>query len=259
VDTVEASSGWGVLHLFYDVDSKTNSVGGGSRIAEAISDFTAEAPHQALTFVVLGHKAALGVMAIGPDWARLHRLQHQLNQAPLVPTWSYLSLTEASEYAMTENDERERLRNEESVTDPAEVKTRIEAWNERIEHYREQRIHPQLPTRSTISFYPMSKRRTGADNWYALPFAQRKELMMGHATVGRRYAGRVTQLITGSTGLDDWEWGVTLFSDDPAALKDIVAEMRFDEVSVRYGEFGPFVTGLVLDPAEALRRVGIDE
>ena len=82
--------------------------------------------------------------------------------------------------------------------------------------------------------------------------------MAGHARVGRTYAGRVLQLITGSTGIDDWEWGVTLLADDPGALKEIVYEMRFDEVSARFAEFGPFVTGLVLEPPEALRRVGLD-
>jgi chlorite dismutase len=103
----------------------------------------------------------------------------------------------------------------------------------------------------------MSKRRLGDDNWYALAFSERKRLMGGHARVGRGYAGRVLQLITGSTGLDDWEWGVTLLADDPGALKEIVYEMRFDEVSARYAEFGPFVTGLVHEPAETLRRVGL--
>ncbi len=103
----------------------------------------------------------------------------------------------------------------------------------------------------------MSKKRSGDDNWYSLEFAQRKELLAGHARVGRTYAGRVVQLITGSTGIDDWEWGVTLFADDPVALKEIVYEMRFDEVSALYGEFGPFFTGLVMDPADALKAVGI--
>ena len=103
----------------------------------------------------------------------------------------------------------------------------------------------------------MSKRRTADDNWFALAYEERKRLMLGHGRVGRTYAGRVLQLITGSTGLDDWEWGVTLLADDPAALKDIVYEMRFDEVSARYAEFGPFVFGLVLAPAEVLARVGI--
>src|SRR5207237_9161608 len=130
-------------------------------------------------------------------------------------------------------------------------------WRERIEHYGEQRLHPQLPPRAVIGFYPMSKRRDAAANWYTLPFEERKRLMGGHARVGRAYAGRVLQLITGSTGLDDWEWGVTLLTDDPVVLKDIVSEMRFDPVSAEYAEFGPFVTGLVLEPAEALQRVGL--
>jgi len=175
---------------------------------------------------------------------------------PLLPEYSYVSLTEQSEYAQTEDDERERLAREEGLTgDAAEEKLAV--WRERIEHYRENRIHPRLPLKKTICFYPMSKRRTGDDNWYALDFDVRKQLMMGHARVGRGYAGRVLQLITGSTGLDDWEWGVTLLADDPGALKEIVYEMRFDEVSARYAEFGPFVTGLVFEPDEALRRVGL--
>jgi hydrogen peroxide-dependent heme synthase len=81
--------------------------------------------------------------------------------------------------------------------------------------------------------------------------------MQGHARVGRRYAGRVLQLITGATGLDDWEWGVTLLAEEPAVVKEIVYEMRFDEVSARYGEFGPFFVGLVMDPRAALERAGV--
>ena len=103
----------------------------------------------------------------------------------------------------------------------------------------------------------MSKRRVVGANWYELDFDERKRLMMGHGRIGRTYAGRVLQLITGSVGLDDWEWGVTLLADDPAALKEIVYEMRFDEVSSRYAEFGPFFTGLLLEPADTLARVGL--
>jgi chlorite dismutase len=259
-DGVEASTGWGVLHLFYRVDAARAEAapGGAKRILDALDVFAAEEPHQVLTFVVLGHKADLGVMAIGPDLARLQSLQHDLSLAPLVPTWSYVSLTEASEYATTEDDERARLAEEDGLTDPADIEARLVTWRERIAHYREQRVHPTLPVRTSICFYPMSKRRAGVDNWYALDFEARKALMAGHARVGRTFAGRVVQLITGSTGLDDWEWGVTLFADDPGALKDIVYEMRFDEVSARYAEFGPFITGLVLDPPEALRRVGLE-
>lgn len=279
-EPVESESGWGVLHLFYRVDRARaeQEPGGARRALDAIAALTAprparpssgqassgeEDPHQVLTFVALGHKADLGVMAVGPDLARLQTFQREFERAPLVPTWSYVSMTETSEYATTEDDERARLAAEDGITDPAEVEALLVVWRERIAHYRAQRVRPTLPRRRTICFYPMSKRRggpgEGGDNWYALPFEERKRLMAGHARVGRGYAGRVTQLITGSTGLDDWEWGVTLFADDPADLKQIVYEMRFDEVSARYAEFGPFVTGLLLEPAEALRRVGLSE
>ena len=258
---VEPGIGWGVLHLFYRVDHRLadEEPGGAKRVLDALRALVADGTHQALVFAVLGHKADLGVMALGPDLARLQAFQHEMSRAPLEPTWSYVSLTEQSEYGATEDDERARLAAEDGVTDPTEVESRLVAWRERIEHYREQRIHPQLPAKRAICFYPMSKRRTHDDNWYGLSFDERKLLMVGHARVGRTYAGRVLQLITGSTGIDDWEWGVTLLADDPAALKEIVYEMRFDEVSTRYAEFGPFITGLVLDPADALHRVGLDE
>jgi chlorite dismutase len=249
-----------VLHLFYRVDlhRADDEPGGAKRVLDAVAALEADGTHQALLFAVLGHKADLGIVALGPDLARLQAFQAELARAPLTPTYSYVSLTEASEYAMTEDDERSRLADEDEITEPAEVEERLTTWRERIAHYREQRLHPQLPAKRTICFYPMSKRRNGDDNWFALDFDARKRLMAGHARVGRTYAGRVLQLITGSTGLDDWEWGVTLLADDPVALKEIVYEMRFDEVSARYAEFGPFLTGLVLEPADALARVGLD-
>ena len=256
---VEASIGWGVLHLFFHVDRARadTETGGAKRVLDAIETFTADGEHQALCFVALGHKADLGILALGPDLARLQAFQRELLSAPLVPAWSYVSLTEASEYSTTEEDEHLRLADEEGLTDPNEIEARMGPWRERMAHYRENRLHPRLPLKKAICFYPMSKRRVADDNWYALDFDVRKQLMMGHARVGRGYAGRVLQLITGSTGLDDWEWGVTLLADDPAALKEIVYEMRFDEVSARYAEFGPFVTGLVFEPDDALRRVGL--
>jgi len=258
MDAVTPSDGWGVLHLCYRVDRARaeREPESAKRVVDAVSSLEADG-HQALVFAVLGHKADLGVMALGPDLARLHAFQHELLAAPLEATFSYVSLTERSEYTSTIDDERVRIEHEEGITDPAEVETRLAAWRERMEHYLEQRLHPRLPRKAVLSFYPMSKRRAGDANWYALDLDVRKELMVGHARVGRRYAGRVLQLITGSTGLDDWEWGVTLLADDPAVLKEIVYEMRFDEVSARYAEFGPFLTGLVLSPDEALHRVGL--
>jgi hydrogen peroxide-dependent heme synthase len=251
------SIGWGVLHLFYDVDraAAERDPLAGTRIVDAVASLEADG-HQALVFAVLGHKADLGVMALGPDLARLQRFHQDLRGGPLRPTYSYVSLTELSEYTSTEDDERERLQTEEGVTGD-ELEAKLAIWRDRMAHYQEHRIHPQLPRKACIGFYPMSKRRAAPDNWYELPFDDRKRLMGGHARVGRTYAGRIVQLITGSTGLDDWEWGVTLLADDPVALKDIVMEMRFDEVSARYGEFGPFYTGLVLDPADAVARVGL--
>jgi len=229
VEAVAPSEGWGVLHLFYKVDRARADAepGGTKRVLDAIASLESDG-HQVLVFTVLGHKAELGVMAFGPDVARLQAFQHELAAAPLSLEWSYVSLTERSEY--TDDEERAR-----------------------------QRLYPTLPSKRAICFYPMSKRREPDANWYALPFDERKQLMGGHARVGRAYAGRVVQLITGSTGLDDWEWGVTLLADDPTALKEIVYEMRFDEVSARYAVFGPFVMGLLLEPAEALRRMGMPD
>ena len=187
-DRVEASTGWGVLHLFYRVDrARADEPGGAKQVLDALDAFTADDPHQAIAFVVLGHKAELGVMAVGPDLARLQALQHDLSRTPLVATWSYVSLTEASEYAVTEDDERARLADEEGIADADEVEARLAIWRERITHYREQRVHPRLPAKRSICFYPMSKRRSGDDNWYALDFDARKKLMAGHARVGRTF------------------------------------------------------------------------
>ena len=257
MDAVTPSIGWGVLHLFYRVD-RTRAVESGAAkpVIDAIAALEADG-HQAAVFSVLGHKADLGVMAVGPDLARLQQFQQELLDGPLVPEYSYVSLTEQSEYAQTEDEERARLVSDEQITDADEIETRLGVWRDRITHYREQRIHPRLPAKATLCFYPMSKRRAGADNWYSLDFDARKDLMAGHAKVGRTYAGRVVQLITGSTGLDEYEWGVTLFADDPVALKEIVYEMRFDEVSARYGEFGPFITGLIGTPESVLDSVGV--
>ena len=257
IEPVHPSVGWGVLHLYYRVDrTRSDEPGAAKGVIEAIDALEADG-HQVLTFGVLGHKADLGVMALGPDLARLQRFQQELLDGPLLPEYSYVSLTEQSEYAQTEEDERARLAREEGLTDAADIEPRLAVWRDRIAHYREQRIHPRLPAKAAMCFYPMSKRRTADDNWYGLDFDARKQLMGGHARVGRTYAGRVLQLITGSTGLDDWEWGVTLLADDVVALKEIVYEMRFDEVSARYAEFGPFLTGLIAPPADVLASVGV--
>lgn len=220
---VSPAAGWGVLHLFCtvgpDVEPET--------VVDAVKRGQAD-DHQVVTFAVLGHKADVGFMALGPDLWRLRALQTDLQRAGLRVAGSYVSLTEVSEYAKGM---------------PLEM--------------LEPRLHPRLPPegKRAICFYPMSKRRLPGQNWYGLPFEARKEMMLGHGKSGRAFSGRVVQLITGSTGLDDFEWGVTLFAADPADLKDVVYTMRFDEVSVHYAEFGPFVTGLVADVEEVLAQL----
>ena len=133
---------------------------------------------------------------------------------------SYVSLTEISEYAAGVPEEM-----------------------------RQARLYPELPPadKRAWCFYPMSKRRKPDQNWYTLNFEKRKELMYEHGASGRKFAGRVLQVITGSTGIDDFEWGVTLFCTNPDDLKDVVYTMRFDEASAEYAEFGPFYSGVVAD------------
>ena len=226
MEPVTPSEGWGALHLFYRVDRERaeREPGGAKRVLDAVASLEAD-EHQVLCFAVLGHKADFGVMALGPDLARLQAFEQELAAAPLAPSWSYVSLTERSEY--TSDEERAR-----------------------------QRLYPRLPLKNAICFYPMSKRRSVAGNWYMLPYEERRDLMEGHGRKGREFAGRVVQLVTGSTGLDDWEWGVTLFAADPADLKACVYEMRFDPASAVYAEFGEFITGLVAPVEELLAEVG---
>ena len=142
------------------------------------------------------------------------------------------------------------IEQEKLAPDSEAFNKRMGELRERMKQYEHYRLYPEMPDWEVMGFYPMSKRRAAADNWYTLDFAARRKLMGGHARVGRKYAGRVSQLITGSTGLDDWEWGVTLMAHQVDALKEIVYEMRFDEVSARYGDFGPFFVNMRLRPAE---------
>jgi chlorite dismutase len=219
------ATGWGVLHLF----CKPAPFADAEAITAAVKSCEAD-DHQVITVAVLGHKADLGFMALGPDLWRLRQLQSDLAAAGLDIVDSYVSLTEVSEYA-------------QGV--PEELKQR--------------RLYPQLPPEGKRAwcFYPMSKRRNVGQNWYTLPYDERDQLMRGHGKTGRTFAGRVLQLITGSTGLDDWEWGVTLFAERPDDLKDVVYTMRFDEASATYAEFGAFYTGLVAPVEELLETLGL--
>jgi peroxiredoxin len=222
-DELAPSVGWGVLHLFCRA---TPALDAGMALSAV--DKTVGQGNQVVSAVLLGHKADLALMALGPDLWQLRQLQTEVRNAGLEPVGSFVSLTEVSEYAAGIPEEMKRTR-----------------------------LYPRLPPegKRAFCFYPMSKRRSASHNWYALDYDERKRLMLGHGAVGRTFHGRVLQLITGSTGLDDWEWGVTLFGTSPSDLKDCVYQMRFDEASSRYAEFGPFYAGMVADPAEALEQV----
>ncbi len=224
------TTGWNVLHLFCKVrrDHPVDAA-----LALEVVESARKTEHQVVTASIVGHKADLCVLGLGPDLRELRRLQTGLQQAGLEIADSYVSLTEVSEYA---------------AGVPEEMK--------------QARLYPNLPPTGlpAFCFYPMSKRRSpGATNWYTLGYDERLRLMHGHGAVGREFRGRVLQLVTGSTGVDDFEWGVTLFASHTDDLKDCVYTMRFDEASALYAEFGRFYSGFVAAADEVLAEAGAFE
>lgn len=229
---VTTSTGIAVLHLFHKVPVRTQSSPAGetswlTELAGIIDRFTDD-DHQLICAAMLGHKCDVGFMALGPDVWRLRNLQRDLTNAGLELVDSYVSMTEVSEYA---------------ASLPQEMLS--------------ERLHPKLPPpgKRAFCFYPMSKRRAVGANWFRLDYDERRELMYEHGTSGRKFRGRITQVVTGSTGVDDYEWGVTLFAEHLDDLKDVVYTMRYDEASAIYGEFGSFYTGLVDTPDAILEQL----
>jgi len=214
------SEGWSVLHFFFRAGPEVEKEHAVRALKAASTD-----GYQVVTASLLGHKADLAVMALGPDLARLRRLQSELQGSGLSLVDSYVSLTEVSEYAKNLSQDR-----------------------------KIPRLYPVLPPadKRAFCFYPMSKRRQVGANWYTLSYEQREAQMMAHGSSGRSFAGRILQLITGSTGLDAFEWGVTLFGQRIDDIKDVVYTLRFDEVSAVYAEFGAFYVGIVDEPEAAL-------
>jgi peroxiredoxin len=256
-------SGWPVLHLFQSIDrgrwqaiaeaERTRAV---EEFATLLEETAAEEGLQLIASGVIG-KADLALMALHPDLRRIQRLGQQLAAtrlgACLATTYSFLSISERSEYISTSGDHARKLIDEDGLApDSPDFQKQLASFTTRMAAYAEARIHPRLPGPDypVLCFYPMSKARGEGRNWYALAFPERKRLMGSHADAGRRYANRVTQLITSSTGLDDWEWGVTLFTRDLKSIRDIVYEMRYDEGSALYGKFGPFYVSVRFAPRE---------
>jgi chlorite dismutase len=168
--------------------------------------------------------------------------------AVVEPVYSFLSVTEAGLYHISAELARSAAARGGKIGDDEyahALAERVKAEKESA-HVR-RRLYPELPADMPyVSFYPMSKRRDAIQNWYTLTLDERSRLMHAHGLTGRRYAGKVQQVITGAIGLDKWEWGVTLFARDPLEFKKLVTDMRFDEVSAKYAEFGDFYVGKII-------------
>ena len=207
------SSGLNVLHLFCHADAEVDE----GAVRKAVEESRA-ADLQVVTAAIMGAKADICFMVLGINLWDLRTFQSKIQAASLLVSESYVSVTEVSEYAA--------------------------GTPEKILH---DRLWPVLPPEGmrAFCFYPMSKRRGEKNNWYALDYDQRLALMRQHGSSGRNFKGRILQVVTGSTGLDDWEWGVTLFGVHVDDLKECVYTMRYDEASTLYAEFGAFYTGLV--------------
>jgi len=215
-----------------------------------------EATLQLQTFVVSGHKADFGLMMLDVDPLKVDGIHQRLMSSSLgpclQPTYSFVSMTEVSEYVPTVEQYAQQLVADGDEVGSATYEAKVKAYMAREPAMRKQRLTPDLPAWPAMCFYPMNKKRETGENWFREPKVHRRRMMSEHAKSGMQFAGRVTQLISVGIGLDDWEWGVTLWSKNPEFLKDIVYRMRFDEASARYAEFGPFYTGYILSAGEIL-------
>jgi len=258
--------GWHCLHLYYRVCAEalgrlpeSQRAAGKTELLRLLDPGRPGAPVRLQTSVVSGHKADLALLIMDPDPLVIDSVRQSIRSSPLgpalVPVYSFVSITEVSEYVPTVEQYGERLKAE--GTDPASpaFAAKLRAYEERETMMRKQRLYPDFPPWPVVCFYPMNKIRHPLANWYTRPFSQRMEMMTEHGKSGMKFAGRVSQVITASTGLDDWEWGVTLWAREPAFLKEIVYTMRFDEASANYAEFGPFYVSYILSPAETLKHL----
>jgi peroxiredoxin len=263
--SVEPSSGWHVTHSFYRFDraalagmSAESRAAGLRAFRETFDAAAAAAPRRLQGWIVSGHKADFGIMAMDPSPHRVDAVHQSLLAGQLgpaiVPTYSFVSLTEVSEYVPTVEQYGQRLIAEGETADSPSYTAKVQGYASREDAMRRARLEPDFPPWPNACFYPMNKKRKVGENWFTLPFAERSRLMAEHGRTGMSFGGRVTQLITVSVGLDDWEWGVTLWARRPDFLKEIVYTMRFDEASARYAEFGPFYTGYVATADEILNH-----
>ena len=252
----ETLEGWSVLHLMYRVRwdrVRTVAAGDIERVADEAVRALAVPDAGATAFVqLLGHKGDLMVICFRRGFEQLAQAQLALSRtelhAHLEPTTSYVSIVELGMYEMTAKIHEQLGAKYKPGSEEFE-----RAFDAEMETQRQRvmgRLFIELPKWRYVCFYPMNKRRGETLNWYSEPFERRAAMMREHGMIGRHYTGRVTQVISGSIGYDDWEWGVDLFAEDPIVFKKLIYEMRFDEASAKFAEFGPFYTGLQFAPPQ---------
>jgi chlorite dismutase len=230
-----------------------------SMVAEAAEALglweTPNAGQQSAIYSLLGHKGDLMLVHFRRTFEELSQAQTQLARLALSdylePTASYVSMVELGLYESS-TDTYAELARRNIKPHSEEWKREIEAVLERHRKAMAPRLWPEVPPAKYICFYPMDRRRGESKNWYQEAMGDRQRMMKEHGLIGRRYAGEVRQIITGSIGFDDWEWGVDLFAEEPLVFKKLIYEMRFDEVSAVYALFGVFYVGLRV-PASGLK------
>ena len=260
----ESVEGWYALHQMYTVNRAllrevdAHELDTLARDAAETLESLADPDDGGWTRVVplTGSRADVMLVHFRPTFDALGEAQRTVQRMALAdyldPAYSFLSVAEAGMYHLAAKVVRETREAGGKVGDAAfrERLAALMAKEAETEHVRK-RLYPEMPADMPyVCFYPMDKRRDAGQNWYTLPVEERSRLMMEHGMSGRRYAGRVSQVVTGSIGFDAWEWGVTLFARDPLEFKKIVTEMRFDEASAKYGEFGEFFVGKVAEPED---------
>ncbi len=264
------TEGWHVIHLFYQIDytqwsiqTEEEQLKAKTNLSKLIQDIRSTPNTQLLLFSIVTPKADIGFMLITDDLQLANTFEKQLTLALgadiLNPCFSYLSMTETGDYMTTEEDYSEKtLKSERNLKEGTEdYENALNEFKTHMAKYSNDKLYPNLPDWPVFCFYSMAKRRGETFNWYALPFDERKRLMAEHGKVGRQWTGKIRQLITGSVGLDDSEWGVSLFANNSYDIKGIVYQMRYDEVSVKYAEFGDFYIGLQLPLDQLFRRIGL--
>jgi hydrogen peroxide-dependent heme synthase len=260
-----AAGGWHSTHFYYSwnrdrlADMAPEQVAAGRDAVIATLDPAREGTATRVqTTITSGAKADFGLMVMDPDPLVVDAVHQRLMAGPLgpaiTPGYSFVSMTEISEYVMSAEEYGERLLAEGETEGSPVYSTKIRAYSDRLVHMNHQRLTPTFPPYPNTCFYPMNKKRKVGENWFLLSKEERSRMMSEHAKSGMAFAGKVTQLITVGLGVEDWEWGVTLWAANPEFLKEIVYGMRFDEASARYAEFGPFYAGYVATAEQMLEH-----